>query len=263
MNKLVEELENKGIKLDASKDQHFMVDEGILQTIVEEAGIQGDEIVLEIGAGSGNLTKLISSKAKQVFAIEKDLAMKDVLNETFPPGSNVYVIYADALKTDFPFFDKVVSNLPYSICEAFMNRLFRYFFKKAVLTVPKSFARTLTSKQGDEEYSKLSLLAQSFFDVKIVAEIPRTAFHPEPKVDSVVILIESKKDNLFLKDFFIQDDKRVKNALRQALFNAKSVDKSDVSGMISKAGLSQTLLEKKVSNLSLQEIQEILSKFKA
>ncbi|MBR9678531.1 MAG: ribosomal RNA small subunit methyltransferase A [Nanoarchaeota archaeon] len=261
MRKLVKEIEDKGIKLDKTKDQHFMVDETLLKKIVSEADVQSNEVVLEIGAGSGNLTKHISRKAKQVFAIEKDIAMKEVLNETFPSGSNVYVIYADALKTDFPFFDKVVSNLPYSICEPFVNRLFRYFFKRAVLTVPKAFAERLLSKPGDEKYSKLSLLVQTFFDVKIVAEVPKNAFHPEPSVGSSIIVLESKKETPFLKNFLIQDDKRVKNALREALFDTKGLSKGGASKKVSEAGLPEKVLNKRVSALSLDEIQELISKF--
>lgn len=256
----IKELEKKGLELDESKDQHFMVDESLLSKIVEQADISGDEVVLEVGAGSGNLTKRIASQAKQVFAIEKDLNMKRFLNDEFPPGSNVYVVYADALKTDFPFFDKIVSNLPASICEPFFHRLFKYFFKKAVLTVPKTFAEKLTANPGEEGYSKLSLLVQAFFDVRIVAEAPRTAFHPEQGFDSAILLLKSKKESSFLKDLFVQKRKRVKHALREALFN-NGLSKSEASKKISESSVSKKVLDKRVSELSISEIKNILSEF--
>ncbi|CAG0974065.1 partial cobalt-precorrin-6B (C15)-methyltransferase, partial [Methanosarcinales archaeon] len=93
------------------KDQHFLIDEQVLGRIIEYGHINSLDTVLEIGAGFGNLTEKIALKAGKVIAIEVDPELASSLNRF----DNVEVIIGDAMKQDFPHFNKVISNLPYSI----------------------------------------------------------------------------------------------------------------------------------------------------
>src|SRR4030042_4572973 len=94
-------------------DQHFLIDEKVIDRIIRYAELDGKETVLEIGAGTGNLTKNLAKNAANVIAIESDHRLVEVLDDL--SLTNVKVIHGDALQVEFPRFDKVVSNLPYSI----------------------------------------------------------------------------------------------------------------------------------------------------
>jgi len=96
-------------------DQHFLIDAGYLDRIVAAADLSSEDTVLEIGAGIGNLTERLARKAKKVLAIELDPALVAVLHDRFDAVENIEIIPGDALKLDFPDFDKAVSNLPYSM----------------------------------------------------------------------------------------------------------------------------------------------------
>ena len=103
--------------------QHLMVDRCVLEKICGYAGIKESEIVLEIGAGTGNLTGCLVDKSKFVYAIEKDNVFCGTLKKRFMNHRNIKVLNADALKIDLPGFDKVVSNLPYDISRRITERL--------------------------------------------------------------------------------------------------------------------------------------------
>ena len=219
--KTPEILEKYSITPNPDADQHFMIDEKMLKKIVSAAKIKKDETVLEIGAGIGNLTKLLAKKAQKVYAIEKDIALSSTLKKETAEFSNVEIIIGDALKSFIPPYDKLVSNLPYQICEALLQRLVLANFKLAVVCVPEKFAERILAKSEDKNYSILSIKAQAFFDIKLIADVPRGCFIPVPRVDSKVISIAPKKKpgffDYFLQEFFREDDKIAKNAIREAL----------------------------------------------
>ncbi|MCD1293776.1 16S rRNA (adenine(1518)-N(6)/adenine(1519)-N(6))-dimethyltransferase [Methanocella sp. CWC-04] len=207
---------------DKRKDQHFLADHNILNRIVDFADIQPDETILEIGAGPGNLTRELSKKAKHVYTIEMDDALVKILEEEFR-DTNVTVIHGNALKVDFPEFDKVVANLPYSISSDITFKILRHRFKFGILMYQKEFALRMVSKVGEEEYSRLSVHVQHFADVKILMKVSRRAFVPPPEVESAVIKITPrpaaysvKDEDFFMKlvtAAFVQRRKRLKNAI--------------------------------------------------
>ena len=126
-------------------DQHFLVDAGYLDRIVAAAELNSEDIVLEIGAGVGNLTERLARKAKKVIAIELDPALVNVLHDRFDNVGNIEIIVGDALKIDFPEFDKVVSNLPYSISSEITFKLLRHKFKLGILMYQYEFALRMVS----------------------------------------------------------------------------------------------------------------------
>ncbi len=143
--KTTEILEKCRIAPNPDADQHFMIDEKILKKIVSSAKIKSDDVVLEIGAGIGNLTKLLAKKAGKVYAIEKDESLSIALKEETREFGNVELIFGDALKTVTPPYNKLVSNLPYQICEALLQKLTPTEFKLAVICVPQKSAEKITS----------------------------------------------------------------------------------------------------------------------
>lgn len=230
-----------------------MIDSKIIEKIVNAAKIQSDETILEVGAGKGYLTKELAKEAWKVIAIEIDRKLKKYLE-----SEKVQVIIGNILEEiDKLKFQKIVSNIPYSICEPLMNKLIFKKFKSAILTVPKGFAYILKAKQEDEKFSKLSLLAQNFYEIDILFEVPKKAFEPKPKVNSVVIKLIPKKKKSLISLMFLQQKKLVKNALREALCDYKKMTKSQSRKAI-KSFKPYNLLDKKVMELTTEDWRKIV-----
>ena len=237
-------------------DQHFMIDKELLERIVKAANIKKTDILLEIGPGTGNLTKLLIEKGKSLTVIEKDKELLKKLKEDLKEEKNITFIQADATQQRLPEFTKCVSNLPYTICEPLLWIFTRYEFETLVLVVPDKFTDLL---QGYVP-SRLHLLMETFYNVEYLQRIPKEAFDPQPKVESALIKITRKqKSNIFLKEFFSKYDKKTKNALKE-IFMKKGKTKSEALKEIS-FSLRPALQEKNVINLTLKEIQEIQEKF--
>lgn len=198
LKKLLGEL---GIKPSKRLGQHFVVDTKILDYMVGLASLSSGERVLEIGAGIGNLTELLSEGAAVVYAVELDRKLYRYLVEKFRGVGSVIVIHGDALKLDLPHFDKVVSNLPFSIATPFTIKLLTQFtFTRAVLTYQKEVALRLVAKPGSDSYGRLSVIAQLFANISLSKIVPRTSFYPAPEVDAAIVLITPKSSPIGKSD---------------------------------------------------------------
>jgi len=184
-------------------DQHFMIDVEVAKNIVSFLDIKENEKVLEIGSGKGVLTQFLKG---DITIVEVDKKLCKKLKEKFP---NIKIINANILDYNGNF-DKIISNVPYSICEPLMNKLVKTNFKKAILTVPDKFL----------EKGVLNLVMKHFFEINKIIDINKHAFYPVPKVDSKVLEIKHKKLNLkeeLLKNIYIQSDKKLKNVLKEKI----------------------------------------------
>ena len=150
-----------------------------------EAIAPNHKTLLEIGPGDGRLTeRLVSSGAKKLFLIEKDTQYIPILKNKFS-GHNVEVIQGDFLELS-PFkVDLICGNLPYYISSAITFRLLEWKFKRAVLMYQKEFCEKMFTIGKDK--SRLSFFSQYYFDMEPLFIVPRSAFRPAPKVDSMLI----------------------------------------------------------------------------
>jgi 16S rRNA (adenine1518-N6/adenine1519-N6)-dimethyltransferase len=201
------------------KDHYFMVDNQVLEKIVDYAQLTKDDTVLEIGAGSGNLTVELAEKAKKVIAIEKDEEFCEMLRDRVEDFDNVEVIEGDALKVDFPAFDKCVSNLPYGISKKITVKLLLNGFREAVLVYQREFARKLNTKPGDDDYRFISSLVQSTCEIELLDNINPNAFQPMPNVWSTIVKLKLKEKPSqeyvdFLRDLFNHKRKKLNNILK-------------------------------------------------
>lgn len=123
-------LRRHGLRPKRYESQNFLIDAEALQRQVGYAGVVRDDVILEVGPGIGNLTKLLLEMSDKVIAVEKDPGMGEVLRKRFHDKVNLEVINGDALKINLPSFDKVVSNIPYSISSPLTFKLLKRVSKK-------------------------------------------------------------------------------------------------------------------------------------
>lgn len=209
-------------------DQHFLTDEEVIKLLIKEAKLSNKDIVIEIGPGSGNITKFIAPKVEKLYCIELDLRLKPALlklKEAFP---NIELIFGNALNVFIPKCDKIITSLPYSILEPFINKLLRCEFSEAIMLIGSKYASSVNAKT----ITKLSLLTNAFFNLQIITEIDPKSFDPKPKVGVSLIKLTPKKIDeitdlslLILRFMFIYQNQKVKNALMEAIIRAKEVRK--------------------------------------
>jgi len=123
-----------------------MIDEEIIDKICAHAKIRSKDRVLEIGAGTGNLTGKLLETGATVYAVESDPFMYSQLEARFPDSENLHIFHSSALKIEFPSFDKAVSNLPYSISRKITERILMHKFKFGILVYQREFAQKLLAK---------------------------------------------------------------------------------------------------------------------
>ncbi len=254
-------LSKYGIQPNSNLGQNFLIVKDIVKREVERADIKKNEDVLEIGPGFGILTDELSRRAKKVYAIEKDFRLLEILRKEYS-WRNVELIHGDALKVEFPKFDKVVSNLPYQISSPITFKLLKYDFKRAVLIYQLEFAQRMVAKPGDKNYSRLSLMVQAKAHVELVEKIGQGAFYPRPKVDSAVVIIEPKpkEEQIILNEdlvraLFQHKRKKVSRALKDS-FHMLGLTKKDLKDL--KPVLDQMPhSEKRVFQLDPLEVKEI------
>ena len=185
--------------------QNFLIDTHVLDKIISDAGITGDDCVLEIGPGIGTMTQYLAEHAGKVVAVEIDTNLLPILDETLKGYSNVTVINSDILKLDMnqlvdEYNDgrpiKVVANLPYYITTPIIMGLFESNvpIDNITVMVQKEVADRMQVGPGSKDYGALSLAVQYYAKPYIVANVPPNCFIPRPNVGSAVIRLTRYKE---------------------------------------------------------------------
>jgi len=210
--------------------QHFMTDVEAIRKICGYAKLNNDDVVLEIGAGTGNLTFEIA-RFSNVYAIEKDGKLITCLTGKTDECENskvhVHVLNADALKIEFPKFNKVVANMPYAISRKITLKLLKNNFELGILVYQKEFAEKLIADAGSINYRFITVAARSFWDIRIIEYLPQSAFSPEPNVKSAIVEVTPKFNEKFRFDgHYIEDYiKFVRNLFNRRNKNIKEINK--------------------------------------
>lgn len=184
-----------GVRPSRRRGQHFLVDERVAERLVGYAALTKQDRVLEIGAGLGTLTAFIAPRVGDLIALENDPRLCGYLRSI-----GFEVVCADALRVQLPAFDKVVSNLPYSISSQITFKLLSQGFKMGVLMYQVEFAERMIAKPGTEAYSRLSVMVQHKAEVEVLERVPRSAFHPQPKVDSTIVKLVPRTPSYHVDD---------------------------------------------------------------
>ena len=228
------------IRSKKSLGQNFLIDREILDQIVSACDVANKE-VLEIGPGTGNLTKYILKKnPKKLYVVEKDDELAILLKEKFE--NEIEIINNDILKIDEDKISDqkltVFGNLPYNISTEILskwiiniNKIF--WFENLVLMFQKEVADRIIAESNSSKYGRLSILTSWKLNVKKIIDIKPQSFSPRPKIDSSLLLFTPKENSFELKNaknlemitriFFSQRRKMLKKPFNQIFTNAKGV----------------------------------------
>jgi 16S rRNA (adenine1518-N6/adenine1519-N6)-dimethyltransferase len=192
----MQELRQRGVSPKKSLGQHFLIDKGIAQKIVQLASLEPEDTVVEIGPGMGVLTFLMLPLVKRLIAVEVDQEMADYLRERGEGIPSLNVMCRDALHIDFQDLAqdagkrlKVVANLPYNISTPVIFRLLesRDAMTHLTLMLQREVAQRINAPSGGKDYGPLSIFTQLYTSPKILMRVPPQAFYPRPKVESALV----------------------------------------------------------------------------
>ncbi|MDR4497558.1 MAG: 16S rRNA (adenine(1518)-N(6)/adenine(1519)-N(6))-dimethyltransferase RsmA [Candidatus Scalindua sp.] len=204
----------RGVHLKRRWGQNFLIDQNILQFILKSSDLNCDDIVLEIGAGTGSLTRMLAEKARYVFAVEIDHKIFEILTETMRDFNNVSLINCDILKSKHHIHPdvvenitrylessdsdskrngvKVVSNLPYYISTPVIIDLLlgEIPINSMILTLQKDVTNRLIARPATKDFGRLSIFTKLYTNVRVLKKLPPDVFWPAPQIDSAIVKME-------------------------------------------------------------------------
>lgn len=240
--------------------QNFLVDKNIVNKIVSNIDICDRSLVIEIGCGSGLLTKKLCSCFDRVLGYEIDTEVKDHLYKNLSSFSNYEIVFDDFLNRDvFSDLKKydydnlyVIANLPYYITTPIIERIINLGLdvKFMRFMVQKEVGDRFCARAGSKEYNSLSIYLNYNYNVKKEFVVNRNCFFPVPNVDSLVVSFYSNADKPFVRDLdlfykLVRDSFRFKRkTLRN---NLKGYDLDCVSSVLAKHGLDLSVRAEQIS----------------
>lgn len=263
----------ENFKFKKSFGQNFLNDSHILENIIKESHIKENSLVIEIGPGSGALTKYLSKAASQVLAYEIDNRLEDILDDNLIDIHNVDIIFDDFLnrniKEDIEKYQYdnvyVVANIPYYITTPIIIKLIesKINFTSITLMMQKEVGDRFTASVGSRDYSSITVFLNYYFDVKKLFLVSRNSFTPKPNVDSVVISLIGKKEKYHVVDeelFFkvVRDAFQFKR--KNLRNNLKKYDLDKISNVLSQYHYDLTVRAEKLSVDIFIEIANSLAK---
>ena len=231
-----------------SLGQNFLIDNNILKKIVDVSNIKENSLVIEIGPGSGNLTKEIAKYANKVLCYEIDTRLEPILKENLQNYNNIDIIFDDFLKRNTNIdlkkynYDNlyVIANLPYYITTPIIEKLIesKLDFKQITIMVQKEVGERFSAIPKTKDYNSLTVYLNYYFDIKKEFIVSRNSFIPKPNVDSIVVTLKRKDNLLYLKN------KELFNKLLKDAFKFK-----------------RKTIKNNLHNYDLKKIEEILNKY--
>lgn len=190
---------HRGFAFKKTYGQHVLRNPQVVESIIDKANVRGTDTALEVGPGTGNLTVKLLDAAKRVVAVELDARMvvevtKRVQARGQQAARRLEVVHGDFLRSELPYFDVCVANVPYQISSPLVFKLLahRPAFRCAVLMFQREFALRLVAQPGDSLFCRLAVNVQMLAKVEHVLKVGRNNFRPPPKVDSSVVRIEPR-----------------------------------------------------------------------
>lgn len=231
-----------------SLGQHFLKCRWVVSTLLKAAELKSEDVILEIGPGTGVLTRALAHETKKVIAVEKDEQLAEELTNSLEKEGidNVKIITGDILKIRQTIEKyKVVANIPYYLT----SRLLKILLEKEarpdliILTIQKEVAQRIIAKPP--RMNLLALSVQTFGRPEIIKTVPASCFFPKPKVDSAIIKITNISDGFFKKggldtENFFQTAKAAFGQKRKFLTNTlgKLAPKKEIERLLRESGIN-------------------------
>lgn len=231
-----------------SLGQNFLKDNNVVEKIVSAINYEDNNLVIEIGPGSGAMTKELLKRVDFAILYEIDTRLEKILFKELSDYVNYELIFDDFLKRNMGNdlskynYDNlyIVANLPYYITTPIINKIVsdKIPVKEMVIMIQKEVADRLSSKPGSRDYGQITVFLNYFFEIEKVLTVSKNCFVPKPKVDSAVIKMKRREQKELVKDeeFF---EKIVKDSFR---FKRKTIKNN-------------------LSNYDLKKIDIILNKY--
>lgn len=262
--KVQEKLKDLGVK--PVTGQNFLNSEPTIKALVE-AGEVDDEVVLEVGAGTGVITEELSERADKVYALETDTTLYQHLKDKFE-DSKVEVINEDFLEYEIP--DEVtrcVSNLPFHIATDTVEILGENQIQSSVI-VQKEFAEKILAEPGDNQYTETTIRTNYYFLPVKLRDVSSRNYHPEPEVTTSILKLYPNKERHGVEDpetlfhvtkaLFTNKRKKTRNAFVDAR-HILGISKEDAKRVRDDLPHS----EERPVNLEVRELNEIAEAFSA
>ena len=201
-----------GISPNKRLGQHFLIDLNLMRLLVDSADIQNNDVVLEVGCGTGSLTEGLAMLAGEVIAVEVDRTLAEITKRQLAKAKNVRIIHADILEnknTISPIVTSelsaaqqkysgrilLVANLPYNVASPVILNLVTgpIIADNMYVTVQKEVAERMTAAPGSRDYGSLSIHLSATGQVRTIRVLKPTVFWPQPQVDSAMLSFVHKK----------------------------------------------------------------------
>jgi 16S rRNA (adenine1518-N6/adenine1519-N6)-dimethyltransferase len=233
--------------------QHWLLSEKALNQIVQAAELSGSDRILEIGPGTGILTKRLLPMVESVVAVELDRDLCQKLAKQLGKTANFLLLQGDFLEIDlnallepFPAFqkpNKVVANIPYNITGPILEKLLGTIsapaeapYESIVLLVQKEVAERLYAKPGSKAFGALSVRVQYLADCELICIVPASAFYPPPKVDSAVVRLHPR-----LTEPAAEDPKRLETLVKLGFAAKRKMLRNNLKSVVESDRLTQLL----------------------
>lgn len=277
-----------GIRPVSKHGQNFLIDMNLLDLLVRSANIQKDDVILEIGTGTGTLSTRMAAEAGYLVTVEIDPHMATFAGEELDEFENVTLLNYDALRNKNNFRPemietikekmaeietdhfKLAANLPYNVATPIISNLLRTDItpKSMTVTIQKELAERITASPGTKDYSALSVWIQSQCRCEIVRILPPGVFWPAPKVHSAILQIEVQPERRaaipdleyfheFNRSLFFHRRKFLRSVL-QSTFKGK-LDKAEVDQVMEQGGLNPSA---RAENFAVEEILAMCELFR-
>jgi 16S rRNA (adenine1518-N6/adenine1519-N6)-dimethyltransferase len=258
-----------GIRPNTKHGQNFLIDLNLVELLARTADIGPEDVVLEVGTGTGSLTCMLASAAASVVTVEIDAQLHQLAAESLIDFDNVIMLHQDALKNKNHFHPvvldtlrgeldavsgrrlKLAANLPYNIATPIVSNLLKTDLAPVSMTVTiqKELADRMIARPRTKDYSALSIWMQSQCDIQVVRFLPPTVFWPRPKVESAIVHIvpDAEKQSRipdrhgfhsFVRSMFFHRRKFLRSELRSAFKG--QLDKPAVDRILEQQGLQPT-----------------------
>lgn len=274
-SKTKEYLDKYQFSFKKSLGQNFIIDVNILKNILNVAGVTKETGVIEIGPGIGALTEQLAIEADYVLAFELDQRLDSILKDSLADYDNIKIIFQDILKTDLkPFIKehfkpeqsiKLVANLPYYVTTPIIMELLMANLPLESITVmiQKEVAERMASLPNSKSYGSLSIAVQYYTEANTAMIVPRTAFMPQPNVDSAVLHltyrdrppVEVKDEPFFfnlVKASFAQRRKTLRNNLKR--YFKDQFDNETIETKLNEAKIDG---QRRAESLSMEEFARL------